>query len=274
MPRAPDSGRLDLAEVFRRVQERMRAALKEARLLEHATAAGDAAEQVWLDLLHRYLPKRFVAAPAFVVDADGMRSRQIDIAIYDAYNFPALFVPGVTSNLSRVHIPVESVYAVFEVKPTISRQWMRDAVEKAESVRGLRRAFAGGRNHKSSDEILAGLLAAGSVWKSDSFAKNLRGALSACSEGHLDLGCSLEHGAFEHSSHETQVCAADEPLMFFVLRLVERLRMMGGRRSVDLMQYGRGMRWFEGLRDSPRAPFRRFTVPPFHVEYDPTKLGR
>ena len=264
MPRAPDSGRLDLAEVFRRVQERMRATLKEAKLLEHATAAGDAAEQVWLDLFHRYLPKRFEAAPAFVVDADGMRSRQIDIAIYDAYNFPALFVPGVTANLSRVHIPVESVYAVFEVKPTISRQWMRDAVEKAESVRGLRRAFAGGRNHKSSDEILAGLLAAGSVWKSDSFAKNLRGALSACSEGHLDLGCSLDHGAFEHSAWKTQVSEADESLMFFVLRLVERLRMMGGRRSVDLMQYGRGMRWFEGLRDSPRAPSRSVTVPPFH----------
>ena len=59
-----------------------------------------------------------------------------------------------------------------------------------------------------------------------------------------------------------------------MLRLVERLRMMGERPAVDLMQYGRGMRRFEGLRDSSSAPSRSVTVPPFHVKYDPPQLGR
>jgi hypothetical protein len=33
----------------------------------------------------------------------------------------------------------ESVYAVFEVKASVSREWLREAGEKAASVRGLKR---------------------------------------------------------------------------------------------------------------------------------------
>ena len=133
MPRRPDSARIDLAEIFRRVQQEMLAQLSVGRLFEHASTAGAATEHHWLQLFDRYLPKRYRSAPAFVIDATGRRSRQIDIAIFDNLYTPPLF-----PHCAGLHLPAESVYAVFEVKPTFSRQWLRDAAEKAASVRALR----------------------------------------------------------------------------------------------------------------------------------------
>src|SRR5689334_17942446 len=155
MPRRPDSGQIDLAEVFRRVQEEMLAQLSVGRLFEHASSAGAATEHHWLQLFDRYLPKRYRAAPAFVIDSTGRRSRQIDIAIFDNLYTPPLF-----PHSSGLHLPAESVYAVFEVKPTFSRQWLRDAAEKAASVRSLRRTSVSviGREAMRPPAILAGLL--------------------------------------------------------------------------------------------------------------------
>jgi|SRR5579862_2614899 len=225
MPRHPDSGQLDLAEVFRRVQIEMLAQLSVGRLFEHASSAGHATEHHWLELFDRYLPKRYRATPAFVIDAAGRRSRQIDIAIFDNHSSPTLF-----PHASGLHIPAESVYAVFEVKPTFSRQWLSDAAEKAASVRALRRTPKG-------KPILAGLLATSSVWTQSTFAANLRRALKSTP---LDLGCCLEHGAFE----STHVSSPDESLIFFILRLLERLREMGPAPTADLMQYAKGLRSF------------------------------
>lgn len=66
MPRTPDSGRLDLAEVFYSVQEERLAQLAVGGFFERA-------------------------APAFVIDSYGRRSRQIDIAIFDNLYSPLLF---------------------------------------------------------------------------------------------------------------------------------------------------------------------------------------
>lgn len=273
MPRRPDSGQLDLAEVFRRVQREMLAQMSVGNLFEHASAAGAATEHHWLNLFDRYLPKRYRAAPVFVIDSTGQRSRQIDIAIFDNLYSPPLF-----PHSSGEHVPAESVYAVFEVKPTLSRQWIRDAGEKAASVRALRRTsvpiIASGKCRSSikPSPILAGLLATSSVWNPETFAENLRPALLAVpADQRLDLGCSLEHGAFEAQWHKPpvscgsknqptrssggsragnggakniQISSADESLIFFILRLFDRLRQLGTAPAADLMKYGQGLRSF------------------------------
>lgn len=243
MPRPPDSGRLDLAEVFQRVQSEMLAQLAVGRLFEHGSAAGAATEQHWIELFNRYLPHRYRSAPAFVIDSNGCRSRQIDIAIFDNLYSPPLF-----PHTSGIHIPAESVYAVFEVKPTFSRQWIRDAAEKAESVRSLRRTSVaviyGGTKHSPirPRPILAGLLATSSVWNPETFGENLHEALVGVP---LDLGCSLQHGSFERRGRSIKISTADESLIFFVLRLLERLRALGTAPAADLMQYGRALQSFK-----------------------------
>lgn len=277
MPRKPDSGQLDLAEVFRRVQQQMLADLSVGGLFEHASSAGAATEHHWIQLFRRYLPKRYRTAPAFVIDCDGRRSRQTDIAIFDNLYSPPLF-----PHEAGLHVPAESVYAVFEVKPTISKQWLRDAAEKAASVRVLRRTSApivkSGRRRRAAIEpqpILAGLLATSSVWSAETFAENVRDALSApagapvgslrsgagvlrhlsplLASYRLDLGCSLAHGAFElleipspeFPSPHIQVSEPDEALIFFMLRLLDRLRELGTAPAADFMEYGRFLKSFQ-----------------------------
>ncbi len=243
MPRPPDSGQIDLTEVFHRVQQEMLAQLAVGRLFEHPSAAGSATEHHWLELFDRYLPKRYRATPAFVIDSLGGRSRQIDIAIFDNLYSPLLF-----PHASGFHIPAESVYAVFEVKPAFSRQWLQDAAEKAASVRALHRTsvpvIAGGTKRAAirPKPILAGLLATGSVWNPATFAPNLRRALASLGNP-LDLGCSLDQGAFEYH-RSLRISHRDESLIFFIIRLIERLRAMGTAPAADLTLYARGLRSF------------------------------
>jgi hypothetical protein len=182
MPRRPDSAHIDLAEVFRRVQHEMLAQLSVGRLFEHGSSQGAATERHWRELLERYLPQRYRAAPAFVIDRYGRRSRQIDLAIFDNLSSPQLF-----PHFSGAHIPAESVYAIFEIKPTFSKQWLRDAGEKAASVRSLSGA---------SPKLLSGLLATGSVWNTATFPAGLTRALSSLPHANrIDIGCSLQQGA-------------------------------------------------------------------------------
>ena len=65
-----------------------------------------------------------------------------------------------------MHIPAESVYAVFEVKPSMSRALVRDAAAKVASLRALHRTSAkvisAGKRCSAvrPNPILGGLLAA------------------------------------------------------------------------------------------------------------------
>jgi len=100
MSRYSDTARIDLAEIFLRVQKQMLACLAVGEAFEHPSACGAASEQRWIDLFNRYLPQRYRASPAFVVDSDGRRSRQIDIAIYDNLYSPLIF-PHAPASTSR-----------------------------------------------------------------------------------------------------------------------------------------------------------------------------
>ncbi len=223
MPRSPDSGQLDLADVFSRVQSKMLADLTTTGVFEHPSANGTATEQIWIEAFSQFLPARYRAVPAFIINSSGHRSRQIDIAIYDNASAPTLF-----PNPAGVHIPIESVYAIFEVKPTISKQFLEDAAEKAASVRALR---------SNQRTILAGLLGTSSVWKEENFSTNLRRALTDLKRDHaIDIGCALEHGAFDR--HPTlSVSPPNRALIFFLLRLITRLNALAPRSSPDLLKY-------------------------------------
>ena len=198
MSRPKDSGRVDLNAIFRHVQTQMLARLASGELFEHPTACGAATEQHWLDLFNQYLPERYRSSPAFIVDSDGRRSRQIDIAIYDRFYSPLLFpLP------SGLHLPAESVYAVFEVKQMFNYRLIRDAGRKAASVRRLRRTsvpvISAGqlRPPLTPQPILAGILALRSGWNRP-FERQLPKALRPLKpEETLDLGCALQQAAFE-----------------------------------------------------------------------------
>jgi hypothetical protein len=235
MSRPPDSGELKLGDVFRRAQTKMIADLETGDAFEHGPSQGTASEQQWLALLGAYLPRRFRASPAFIINGAGKRSHQIDIAVYDDLQFPPLF-----PHSAGIHIPIESVFAVLEVKHKMDGTFLRYAGQKAASVRKLR-----GAGHKRP--ILAGLLATESRWHADTAKETLRLALGSMPPSQrVDLGCSMSHFAFEYDG-TLHISEAEETLIFFVLRLIQRLNALGPAPPIDLDELCEGARVVQGV---------------------------
>lgn len=111
-----------LAGVHEDIQHRLQT-VRES--LDHPGTNGDASEKVWLELLQTYLPQRYQAASAHVVDSYGVFSEQIDVVVFDRQYSPFIFrYQGATI------VPAESVYAVFEAKQSINAGEVRYAQGK------------------------------------------------------------------------------------------------------------------------------------------------
>jgi hypothetical protein len=104
------------------------------KTLGHSVTKGDASEGVWLKMLQTYLPKRYQAARAHVVDSAGAFSEQIDVLVFDRQYSPFIFEFD-----GQTVVPAESVYAAFEAKQTITAGEVKYAKRKVASVRRLNR---------------------------------------------------------------------------------------------------------------------------------------
>jgi hypothetical protein len=65
-------------------------------------------------------------------------------------------------------------------------------------------------------------------------------------EGRLDLLCALQHGSAEVTYSEENranldLSAPDTALIFFFLRLLERLQALGTVPAIDLREYGKAL---------------------------------
>jgi hypothetical protein len=120
-----------LASLHEDIQQRLSTVRKS---FNHPGTKGDASEAVWIDLLEKYLPKRYQAATAHIVDSLGNFSQQIDVVVFDRQYSPFIF-----NYEGQTIIPAESVYAVFEAKQTANAQLVAYAQEKVASVRRLHR---------------------------------------------------------------------------------------------------------------------------------------
>jgi hypothetical protein len=239
----------DLNQVFSGQEAVLLGELTSARRAGHPIVQGDATEGLWIELLRKRLPRRYDATRAIVVDSQGHRSHQMDLVIYDRY-----FSPQWWEQADHHYVPAESVYAVFEVKPEINREYLLYASEKIASVRELYRTAAqfgwamGTMNPRpTSPPILGGLLAGSSAW-SPTFGEPFQRALAdGAAHGGLDLGCVLGHGAFEIPDLSRRSEAVNsEPgvaLVTFLLTLLRRLQALGSAPAIDYTAYER---WITG----------------------------
>ena len=206
----------------------------------HPGTKGDASENVWLDLLNTYLPKRYQAAKAHVVDSNGTFSDQIDVVVYDRQYSPFIF-----RYEEQTIIPAESVYAVFEAKQTLNKEHIKYAREKVASVRRLHRTslpipHAGGTYPpKPLIPICGGLLTLESDWK-PAMGESLYTALGdGMGDDHLDLGCVAAHGyfAFDEVSGAYKTHAGGKPATAFLLTLISQLQFSGTVPMIDVQAY-------------------------------------
>jgi hypothetical protein len=206
----------------------------------HPVAKGDASEKVWLELFDTYLPQRYQAATAHVVDSKGVFSEQIDVVVFDRQYSPFIF-----HYQGQMIIPAESVYAVFEAKQAVDAARIQYAQKKVASVRRLHRTslpipYAKGvYPPKPLIPILGGILTFESEW-SPAFGQSLTGALMGGDpEGKLDLGCVAAHGYFslDQNTGVYEFFPGGKPATAFLFKLISRLQFSGTVPMIDVQAY-------------------------------------
>lgn len=210
------------------------------RAFSHAVTKGDASEEVWLELLQTYLPKRYQAEKAHVVDSQGNFSQQMDVVVFDRQYSPFIF-----SFKGQMIIPAESVYAVFEAKQAINADQIRYAQEKIESVRQLYRTslpipHAGGTfPPKAPVPIYGGILTFESDW-SPAMGGALESAL-VLSNGTLNIGCIAAHGYFNYlpQSDSYEFIRGGKPATAFLFKLISQLQYSGTVPMIDVLAYSK-----------------------------------
>ncbi|HTK62269.1 MAG TPA: DUF6602 domain-containing protein [Pseudonocardia sp.] len=239
----------NIAAAFRNKAIALRASFLAIRdVTTHPTERGDQGEADWVGLIRDFLPTRYAVGPIFAVDHHGQMSQQIDVAVYDTHYSPQWF--GAASGTRFV--PVESVYAVFEVKPEFNTARLKYAREKVASVRKLERTSqsvvhkGGVYKHEEIDvkPIIGGIL----TTRKD-LAKPI-GQLTKTQpkmgdDGFLDIGICLDQFAFDYTPTivgdrvrvELDTCEGDDALIHFCIRLFRQLQAIGTVPAVDMTKY-------------------------------------
>jgi hypothetical protein len=211
------------------------------RSFGHPGTKGDASEQVWLEMLQEYLPRRYTATKAHVVDSNGAFSQQIDVVVFDRQYSPFIF-----KFQGQEIVPAESVYAVFEAKQTVNAALVEYAMKKTATVRGLHRTTlpiptaSGVISAKKPGHILAGILAFESDWKpplGDALVNALKkgGQLER-----LGMVCIAAHGTFtwDAAGFHT-VIPQGKSATAFLLELIARLQDLATVPMIDVRAYAK-----------------------------------
>jgi hypothetical protein len=201
---------------------------------------GEVNENRFVDVLRRYLPRRYAVDTGIVLDSLGNTSDQIDVIIYDNQ-----YTPTLLDQENHRFIPAEAVYAVFEVKPAINKTYLEYAADKAESVRKLKRTsvpivYAGGKfPSRPLFTIVAGIVATDLAWKqgfdSRAFARAI-GQLTGLR--FLDTGLAVSGGCFDYYDGRIKTGPGKNALTFFLFRFLQKLQMLGTAPAVDWSAYG------------------------------------
>lgn len=228
-----------LSSLHEDIQQRLAAVRKS---FGHPGTKGDASESVWISLLDKYLPKRYQASKAHVVDSLGAFSDQIDVVVFDRQYSPFIFTLE-----DETIIPAESVYAVFEAKQTVNAAMVSYAQKKIASVRRLHRTslpipYAKGvYPAKPLIPILGGLLTFESEWN-PALGSSFENALSAdTGDGRLDLGCVASHGHFFFDQATSAYLLSNEEraATAFLFKLISSLQFSGTVPMIDIEAYAK-----------------------------------
>lgn len=238
-PRAEEAS--GLAELFRKKRSQLLSALEsDASAVSHAPTKGRGTELNWMRMLEVHLPERYTVGSGFVIDSTGKTSQQIDLVVYDR-QYSTVF----HDQNDILIVPAESVYAVFEVKPEISKPHVRYAGEKIASVRRLRRTTApipsagGTLRPRRPFSILGGLLAKSSGWNPPFGTRFVEAHAGLGKTERIDLGCILEAGGYEMTGNAVDVAEGERALVFFYLRLLARLQALATAPAIDFREYAR-----------------------------------
>jgi len=229
----------DLARAYTAKQNHMLSGLGlMPQFTDHPGTKGDATEEQWTKVLREFLPNRYGVGPIFAIDSTGRQSDQIDIAIFDQQYSPLFFEQDDVR-----FVPVESLYAVCEVKPRMNKENLDYAREKVASVRRLERTsaeirHAGGvfpAQDPETKPILGVFLSTDLDWN------NIHGdaaeaGITATDPTGLDLGIAVRDCAFDLTDG-FNLAPKGQELIWFATRLFRSLSRLGTALALDLDRY-------------------------------------
>ena len=123
-----------LADVAQEMKNKSAAIRRD--FLQHNLSAGENREHLVEKFLFSHLPKRFGVSTGFVISHDGEYSNQADLVVVDYQNNAPLY----PDSMNKIW-PVESVYALIEVKTNLHRRDIQDSISKCRRFKSLRRKF-------------------------------------------------------------------------------------------------------------------------------------
>ncbi|NGM13538.1 DUF6602 domain-containing protein [Verrucosispora sioxanthis] len=101
----------------------------EKRFNENHFDSGWAVEDIIREALRELLPKRYAVRAASLSDTKGFSAGDCDVVIFNEEWFPAIKV-GPSKDSRKVYLPIEGAYAVLEVKQTLTRRSLEEAMRK------------------------------------------------------------------------------------------------------------------------------------------------
>ncbi|MDA3789477.1 MAG: hypothetical protein PF503_13425 [Desulfobacula sp.] len=233
-------GKSFLRSAFAAEQEVLKVQLSlSSKSITHDGVMGDVNELHFIKVLRKYLPNRYAVDSAIVIDSNGATSDQIDIVIYDPQ-----YTPPLLDQHNHRFIPAEAVYAVFEVKPTVNKNYLEYAGEKAESVRVLERTsvpithIAGKPTAKELFHIISGIIATNVDWSEGFSSCSFLGNHDNLTETKIiDCGLAVSGGCFDLFDGDLKIGPTSNSLSYFIFRLLQKLNSLGTAPAVDWNKY-------------------------------------
>ena len=194
------NGKLFLQQSFALQQAMLECQLKFSRLsITHNATMGNINEKYFIDMIKNYLPDRYAIDTGIVIDSEGKTSDQIDIIIFDNQ-----YTPTLLDQNDHRYIPAESVYAIFEVKPHIDRNYIKYAGNWYD---GFGNAFKKVYNDLTDTEK-------------------------------LNCGLAIKGDCFDtYNDGEFTFGPYPNSLIFFLFRLLEKLQSLGTVPAIDWNAY-------------------------------------
>lgn len=207
--------------------------------ITHNGELGAVNEQSFIDFFQQNLPERYAVNSAIVINSEGKSSDQIDIVVHDAFYSPTLLNQG-----KRAFVPIEAVYAVFEVKPSINKHTLEYAAKKAESVRALE-AKTGefqtitGKHQAKPLKLVSGLIAIEMGWTEGLSSSAFNDCLNSLSgRQQIDCGVAVNGQSFHRFDElKPQIFEKENSLACLMFELLHKLQQMGNAPGIAWRDY-------------------------------------
>ncbi|NOT91658.1 DUF6602 domain-containing protein [Ferruginibacter sp.] len=109
-------------------------------------------EEIIREEFSKILPKRYSVTKGIVNDRQGFTAGEQDFIIFNNFWFPDL-KSGAAKESKRIHFPIEGVYAIGEIKQTLTIETLDNAMEKLVIGKRLKRPMTGRTRIAENREI-------------------------------------------------------------------------------------------------------------------------